>query len=259
LYGPHIIPAVANWQPRAWATRTVYNRGMSRVAARVNPVAAQSMGQWIAAHWLPVFLVAYGLWVWLPWLAPILMESGSSTAAQIIYSAYSVFCHQLPERSFFLSGPQTMYSLSDIQVVWQDALNPMTLRKFIGNDAMGWKVAWSDRMVSFYTSIWLLTLAWLPFRRRIKPLAWWGFGLLLLPMLLDGVTHTVSDFSGLGRGFRDSNAWLISLMPNAQQMFLAGDALGSFNSWARLITGVLAGLGIVWFALPHLERSFGPE
>jgi hypothetical protein len=39
----------------------------------------------------------------------------------------------------------------------------------------------------------------------------------------------------------------------------AGDALGSFNSWARLITGVLAGLGLAWFAFPHVERSFAKD
>jgi hypothetical protein len=31
-----------------------------------------------------------------------------------------------------------------------------------------------------------------------------------------------------------------------------GNALGSFNSWMRLITGPLASLGIVWFVFPYL-------
>jgi hypothetical protein len=39
--------------------------------------------------------------------------------------------------------------------------------------------------------------------------------------------------------------------------FYAGDALGSFNSWMRLITGLLGGLGIAWFAFPHLEATLG--
>jgi hypothetical protein len=39
--------------------------------------------------------------------------------------------------------------------------------------------------------------------------------------------------------------------------FYAGDAIGSFNSWARILTGLLAGLGIVWFAFPNMEESIG--
>jgi uncharacterized membrane protein len=164
----------------------------------------------------------------------------------------------LPERSFFLFGPQTMYSLSDVQRAWQDTLNPMVLRRFIGNDDLGWKLAWSDRMVSFYTTVWLIAIAWWPFRRKFKPLPWWGFVLLLLPLFVDGITHMVSDFSGLGRGFRDSNDWLLALTNYRLPLAYAGDALGSFNSWLRLVTGVLAGLGIAWFAFPHVERSFAP-
>jgi uncharacterized membrane protein len=206
-----------------------------------------------------VFLIAYGAWVILPWLAPVLIHYGRTDAGKTIYFVYSVFCHQLPERSYFLFGRQAMYSLSEVRSVWKDTLNPMVLRAFIGNEAMGWKVAWSDRMVSFYTSIWLMALAWLPFRRKIRPLPWWGFALLLLPMVLDGGTHAISDFSGLGRGFRDSNAWLLTLTNNSLPLAYAGDALGSFNSWARLITGVLAGIGIVWFVFPHLESSFAQD
>jgi len=63
----------------------------------------------------------------------------------------------------------------------------------------------------------------------------------------------------LGLGFRDSNSWLLALTNNRLPLVYAGDALGSFNSWARLITGVLAGVGIVWFAFPQVERSFAQD
>jgi hypothetical protein len=36
--------------------------------------------------------------------------------------------------------------------------------------------------------------------------------------------------------------------------FYAGDALGSFNSLLRLISGVLFSLGVVWLAAPYLRR-----
>jgi len=234
--------------------RKAYNLAMS-TAVRTQPMVLLSFAEWLSVHGFAAFLVVYGLWVWLPWLAPVLMHVGWSGPGKALYAIYSLFCHQLPERSFFLFGSQTMYPLSEIRMVWPDALNALTLRRFIGSAAMGWKVAWSDRMVSFYSSVWLLALAWWPFKRRIKPLPWWGFVLLLLPIILDGGTHAVSDFSGLGRGFRDSNDWLHLWTHGSLPLVYAGDALGSFNSWARLITGVLAGAGIVWFAFPHIEAS----
>lgn len=207
-------------------------------------------------NWLLVFFLVYGAWVMLPWLAPVMMHYGRTDLGKAIYFIYSVFCHQLPERSFFLFGRQSMYSLEQIQAVWQSTFNLMILRTFVGDQAMGWKVAWSDRMVSFYTSIWLMGLLWWPLRRHIRPLPWWGFAMLLLPMVLDGGTHAISDLAGIGRGFRDSNAWLLTLTHNQLPLTYAGDALGSINSWARLITGLLAGIGIAWFIFPHLEGSF---
>jgi len=213
----------------------------------------------LTRDWIPLFLLIYGLWVILPWLAPVLMHVGRADAGKAIYFIYSLFCHQLPERSFFLFGRDLMYPLAEIQAAWQDTPDPMLLRSFIGNEAMGWKVAWSDRMISLYSTVWVAAVAWWPFRRKLKPLPWSVFVFLLLPITADGITHAVSDFSGLGLGFRDSNDWLMTSTNGALPWAYAGDALGSFNSWARLFTGALAGLGLVWFAFPHLERSFAKE
>jgi hypothetical protein len=67
----------------------------------------------------------------------------------------------------------------------------------------------------------------------------------------------ISDLFGIGQGFRDSNAWLAVLTNQAfRAYFYAGDALGSFNSWMRWITGILFGLGIVWFGFPYLDDFF---
>ena len=217
---------------------------------------SQSAGNWLSAHWFGIFLILYGLWIWTPFFAPFFMKIGWSSAGKAIYFIYSFFCHQLPERSFFLFGEKTMYTLSEIQSAWQDTINPMILRQFIGNAGMGWKIAWSDRMISFYTSIWIFAVVWSFFRRKIKPLPWWGFALLLLPIALDGGTHMISDLFGIGQGFRDSNQWLALLTNHSLPVsFYAGDAIGSFNSLMRLVTGLLAGLGIVWLAFPFLEDS----
>lgn len=203
--------------------------------------------------WFFWFVLIYGLFVWLPFLAPVFMQIGWSGSGKALYFFYSFFCHQLPERSFFLFGDKIMYSISEIQSAWQNTINPLILRKFVGNELMGWKVAWSDRMIWFYTSIWIFAVLWLPFRRMVKPLRWWGLVLFLLPLAIDGSTHMISDLAGIGEGFRDTNLLLISLTNNFFPVwFYAGDGLGSFNSWMRLITGFLAGLGIIWFVVPHI-------
>jgi uncharacterized membrane protein len=227
---------------------------MSTITATTPP--KQSIFQWIGDHWFETFLIVYGLWVFTPFLAPVFMQMGWTGAGKAVYFIYSFFCHQLPERSFFLFGEKTMYSLSEIQAAWQDTVNPMILRKFIGDQALGWKIAWSDRMISFYTSVWVFALLWFPFRRKVKPLSWWAFVLLLLPLIIDGGTHAVSDMAGIGRGFRDTNVWLAVLTNNAlPATFYTGDALGSFNSIMRFISGLLAGLGIVWLAFPYMLQS----
>ena len=208
-------------------------------------------------YWIFLFGLIGGLYVGLPFLAPVLMQIGWKFPANAIYFAYSFLCHQLPERSFFLFGQKLTYSLAEIQNAWQYTFNPLVLRQFTGNAQMGWKVAWSDRMVSMFTSIWLFGLLWQPLRHRMKRLPWWGLALLLMPMAVDGVTHFISDIAGIGQGFRDSNAWLAALTSHAfSPAFYAGDAWGSFNSLLRMLTGLLFGLGIVWFGFPYLDQAF---
>jgi uncharacterized membrane protein len=212
----------------------------------------------LSRRWILWFALLYGLFVWIPLLAPLFMRLGWDGAGKVIYFVYSFLCHQLPERSYFIFGSKISYSLPEIQAAWKNTTNPLILRQFIGNAQMGWKVAWSDRMVSMFTSIWFFGLVWWPLRKRIKPLSIWGLVLLALPIALDGTSHLISDFWGIGQGFRDTNLWLAVLTHNAfTPTFYAGDAWGSFNSLMRLITGVLFGLGIVWSGFLYLNQLAG--
>ena len=204
-------------------------------------------------------MLLLGAYVALPWLAPAFMRLGWTRPAEIIYAFYSTQCHQLSQRSYFLFGPKAMYSAPELQDLAGVAPNVPALRNFIGSPGLGWKVAWSDRMVSLYTSIFFFGLLARVLRRRIAPLSIWAFILFALPMAIDGGTHFLSDLAGLGLGFRDQNAWLASLTGNLMPTsFYAGDALGSFNSWMRLLTGALFGLGVAWTAFPHLDRALSP-
>lgn len=222
------------------------------LAAAINRLADR-----ITRNWLLASSLLLGLYVGIPFLAPVFKHTGWDGLANGIYFMYSFHCHQMAQRSFFLFGEKTMYSLETIQTVWRDTNDSMLLGEFIGNSQLGWKVAWSDRMVSMYTSTLFFGLLWYPFRRKVKPLPWKGFLLLLLPMAVDGITHMISDLSGIGLGFRYHNAWLAKLTNfTFPSSFYVGDALGSFNSWMRLISGILFGLGLIWFGYPLVEEAF---
>jgi uncharacterized membrane protein len=211
----------------------------------------------LSRHWLAAVNLAWGVLVGLPWLAPILMKVGAVGPAQTIYWVYSLLCHQLADRSFFLFGPRLMYSATDLLPYAPDANTWMGLRAFIGTPDLGYKVAWSDRMVFLYGGILLGGLLFALPRRRLKPPHWSILGLMTAPMVVDGITHWLSDLAGLGRGFRDDNAWLAALTGNFfPSTFYVGNALGSFNSWMRLSTGLLFGLAVVWLTYPLLEAVF---
>lgn len=211
-------------------------------------------------HWLLIFITLYGLFNLLPFLAPVLMKIGWSGGGNALYTSYSALCHQMAQRSFFLFGQHNMYTLDQLPVALtgNTGTDTLLLRSFRGNDVLGWKVAWSDRMVSMYTGIWLVGVVywWVSRFRPQKPIAIWRFGLLALPMIIDGGTHMMSDMSGdLVTGFRYQNTWLASLTGNVMpESFYMGEALGSFNSWMRLLTGLLFAVGAVRLVFPLMDR-----
>jgi len=105
---------------------------------------------WFSRHWLAWANLAWGMIVGLPWLAPVLMRIGAIGPARAIYFAYSFLCHQLANRSFFLFGPKWTYSYMELLSYLPDIDIRLGLRAFIGAPELGYKVAWSDRMVSLF-------------------------------------------------------------------------------------------------------------
>ncbi len=210
-------------------------------------------------HWLAWANGARGLLWGLPWLAPVLMKLGMVGPARVIYALYSLLCHQLADRSFFLFGPRWMYSYTELLPFAPNADTWQGLRAFVGRPELGYKVAWSDRMVWMYSGLFLGGLLFALVRQRLRPLGWRGFALMIAPMAVDGGAHWLSDFAGVGKGFRYDNGWLATLTGRLlPQWFYVGNEVGSFNFWMRLVTGLLFGLAVVWLAFPLLDRSFGP-
>lgn len=171
----------------------------------------------IRRRWLALLILAMGIWTLTPWLAPLFMHWGWTVPGRLIYMLYAAFCHQMPQRSWFFFGPKLSYSLAEIQAVWLEPATVWGLRGLIGTTDMGWKLAWSDRMVSFYGGFFLFSLLYAllrePVRRSNWPMSWRWLPVLLLPLALDGITHMVSDLAGMGVGFRETNAWPTRAQP----------------------------------------------
>jgi len=173
----------------------------------------------LAKHWLFLANLTWGLYVGLPILAPILMLTGHTWLGNAIYSAYKVACHQIPWRSFFLGGPQMVYTYEELITLVGSALT----ERYVGDATIGYKVALCQRDVATYGTILLAGLVFELVRPRLKPLPIWAFVLSLVPMGIDGITQLF--------GLRESN-WQL-----------------------RVITGALFGLASIWLAYPYLEEG----
>lgn len=177
----------------------------------------------LATHWLAIVNLCWALYVGLPLLAPVLMNAGWETPAKIIYTVYRPACHQLPERSYFLGGPKVAYSVEELEA---GGVEIRPLSRDIGNETVGWKVAFCERDVAIYGSILLTGLVYGLIRRwrgnRLMPFK--GYLIFLVPMGIDGLLQLF--------GLHESD-WLL-----------------------RTITGVFFGIGSVLFAYPYLDQGF---
>ena len=183
------------------------------------------------------------------------MRAGYSGPASALYTLYGFTCHQLPQRSYFIFGQKLMYPLDKILSNWPEATDFFEQRAILGDPIFGYKVAIASRCSAIYSAILLVGLLFGLTRRQIKPLPILGAVLLSLPMAVDGVSHIMSEVTGLG--FRSTNAWLQALTQNAFPIdFYTGDAIGSFNWLARTISGTLFGIAVVWMLYPTLRLSF---
>lgn len=111
-----------------------------------------------ARHWVLFIAAITGLYAGLPLLGPALMAAGLTRPANLIYTVYRLFCHQLPSRSLFIFGQQVCYC---------------------------------DRCLGIYTTLFVAVLAFSLLRARVKPLPWPVYIAFALPMAVDGLTQLV--------------------------------------------------------------------
>lgn len=187
-------------------------------------------------------------------LAPLLMSIGLPNAGQTVYGWLAPHNHQLPQRSYFLFGQATLLASYSEEKIITSGANPDNLQSFVGNSEIGFKMALNHRMTAIFVALFLGGVVWgaAGGRPRLGPI--W-FVILLLPLLIDGFSHLISENSG--QGFREDNAWAVSLTRHAfPNEFYRGTTIGSLNWLLRTLTGILFGLGFVWFLFTYLSLRF---
>jgi len=203
------------------------------------------MTMWLTRHYLLVLNLLVLLYVGLPFLAPVLMKSGAEAPARLIYRSYGFVCHQLAFRSWFLLGGQPVYpretagvaglvpfgSATGLSEVNEPAAL-FTARNFVGNEQLGYKVAFCERDVAIYAAILLFGLVYGLSRRKLPPLPWYLWIIIGMgPIALDGVSQLLSQSPFSLLTFRESTPFL------------------------RTLTGGLFGFMTAWFGYPLIDET----
>jgi uncharacterized membrane protein len=105
-------------------------------------------------------------------------------------------------------------------------------RQFVGNEAVGYKVALCERDVAIYGAILLFGVLFVLSGRRIRALPWYLWILIaIVPVGLDGLSQLFSQPPFNFFPYRESTPFL------------------------RVLTGALFGLGTAWFGYPLVEET----
>jgi uncharacterized membrane protein len=146
--------AILRVQARA-RTRTGATHGGRTVRA---VIALNRVVYRFARHWL--FFVNSFLFVYVAqlFLAPALVAAGHRSVARPIYGFDGLFCHQRPDRSFYVFGQ---------------------------------KMACCQRCAAIYGSMFLLGVLFVALRDRITVPSWRAVGLLATPVVVDGGAQMV--------------------------------------------------------------------
>ncbi len=200
---------------------------------------------WITRHYMLVINLILGLFVGLPFLAPVLMQSGYTGSARVIYTIYSPFCHQLAFRSFFLFGEQAVYprSLAGLSntitfesLTGHEHIDLTEARDFVGNPQTGYKVALCERDIAIYGSLFLFGLMFVLTGRKIRTVPWYVWLIFgVIPMGLDGASQIPSLLTGMP-------AWI---------------PMRESTPFLRVLTGALFGITSAWYLFPILEETMG--
>jgi len=198
---------------------------------------------WFSKAYTWVISIFILVFVGISFLAPILASRGQTNKAQGLYKFYSILCHQLAYRSFFINGEQLYYprELANIpnkltyeEVTGMPANDLQFARGFIGNNRLGYKIALCQRDIAIYLSLGLFGIFFELTGKKMKHLSWYlWFLIALFPIAIDGF----SQLPGLAQGWP---TWMLAR---------------ESTPLLRTMTGFLFGAGTAWYMYPLMEES----
>ena len=213
----------------------------------------QKLVYYLSKYWYGFAMIFSFIFLLLGFAAPALMAENQVESAQKIYRFLAINNHQLPERSYFLFGEEGGVQTYTIQKLEDAGMDPNNHQSFVGNEDIGYKTGLNHRMMAIFIGMFVGGLAWGLSRGKLR-MGLFVFLLLLLPILLDGFSHTISEN---GSGFREVNQWA-RILTGGQlaDSFYTQSTAGSLNWWLRIITGTLFGLGITWYLFTRFDDYF---
>lgn len=203
----------------------------------------ESFAHWFSKSYAWVISLIILIFTALTFLPPVLAANGKNAAALSGYKFYSVLCHQLAFRSYFINGEQYYYPRAQANIpniITYEELTGMPAedirfaRDYIGNEVAGYKVALCQRDLAIYVALGLFGILFELSGKRIKGMRWYIWMLIaLFPIAIDGA----SQLPGLSTGWPE---WL---------------PIRESTPLLRTITGTLFGAGTGWYMYPLMEDS----
>lgn len=204
---------------------------------------ADRVSYWLTNHYTFLINLILVIFLGLPFLAPVLEKYHADLPAKVIYKIYSPLCHQLAYRSWFLFGEQSVYprklaglsgELSFEQVTGLNSQDVLSAKNFIGNDTLGYKVAFCERDVAIYGGLLLFGLIFAATRRRLRSIPWYIWIVVgMVPMGIDGVSQ----------------------LPSLINLNIYWLPIRESTPLLRTITGLLFGITTAWFGYPMIEET----
>jgi uncharacterized membrane protein len=217
---------------------------IKRVERGARMSGADRFSLWFSKNYMIAINLLLFVYVGLPFLAPVLMKIGATLPARVIYTVYSPLCHQLTFRSLFLFGEQPYYprelahvpnAITYEQISGQQTIDVLAARQFVGNQTVGYKVAFCERDVAIYGALLLFGIIFMISGRRIKTIPWYLWILIgLIPIGIDGVSQLPSL----------TNIALPAWVPIRES-----------TPFLRILTGGLFGFLTAWYIFPMIEET----
>ena len=191
----------------------------------------------ISKSWTKYFTMLSGLYISLALLAPLLLIANAQQIANKLYGAYSLFCHQNPYKSWYLSTstrPMGLNISSSFNILNEVPFGIIIdSSKFIGSSELGWKTALCHRCTAIYLTAFTASLLYHILKVRgihipiLHPHMYFAVG--LLPIAI----HTM-------------------ITPQPESSFIR--SIVSDSHMIRTITGGLFGTMSIWFAFPEIDH-----